>query len=293
MTKPKLKAKGNEEEIVKNEVMAEETVNEDEERKEISYSSTIQVDDDGISEELPLLAGYIDENGTTHSTFRIREMDGRDEEAMGDANSNRDNPSKTLGQLVERCTVSIGTIQKKEVELNVWRNIIKSLLVGDIDFIALKIKELSLGKEIEATHVCPYCGESLRTFVDVNEFETVPFKGDREVKFMLPKGYRDSKGLHKSGRMRLANQLDREILTPIARKNLGKGNTLLLTRLCEFDDEGIKVTEEVMKSLVVRDREYLAKLSKENNFGIDPSTTVECPHCQKEFRGAMSVSNFI
>ena len=113
------------------------------------------------------------------------------------------------------------------------------------------------------------------------------------IKFTLQRGYKDKKGVvHKEGTMRLPNGLDREILTPLAKKNLARANTVLLTRLCKFTD-GMPVDEDVMSSLTVKDREYLNTLLGENNFGYVLSVEVECDQCGEIFEGNINAVNFL
>ena len=256
------------------------------------YHNTIEVNEEGETDKFNLLAGYIDEDGNNHTTFTLREMTGRDEEAISKSDI-KQNGAKLISILLERCVTSIGSLTKKEVGIEKWREIIKSLLVGDQDYMLIKLRELSMGGEIEVTHTCPNCKESLKTIFEVSELDIEPFKGQRVVPFSLPKGYIDKKGnVHRDGTMRLPTGQDREILTPIARKNVAQASTLMLTRLCKFD-EGCSVTEEVMRDLTVRDREYLQKVLHENLFGINLEVDVVCTSCGEDFKGNLNATNFI
>ena len=256
------------------------------------YTSNIEVNEDGESERFNLLAGYIDKEGNHHTTFTLREMTGRDEEAISKSDV-KQNGAKLIATLLERCVLSIGTLTKKSVGNEAWKEVIKGLLVGDQDYMLLKLRELSMGGEIEVTHSCPYCKESLKTLLDVSELDIIPFRGERVIQFSLPKGYRDKKGvLHKDGTLRLPTGQDREILTPIARKNVAQASTLMLTRLCKFED-GLYVTEDIMRDLTVRDREYLQKILQENLFGINLEIDVVCTSCGEDFKGNLNTTNFI
>ena len=284
MATPKLKKNVTSDELL-DEVMTPE-------EKAPVYNNTIEVNEDGESERFNLLAGYIDKEGNHHTTFTIREMTGRDEEAVSKSDV-KQNGAKLISILLERCVLSIGTLTRKSVGGEEWKEIIKGLLVGDQDYILIKLRELSMGGEIEVTHTCPYCKESLKTILDVSELDIIPFNGQRVVSFSLPKGYRDKKGvLHKDGTLRLPTGQDREILNPIARKNVAQASTLMLTRLCRFED-GLYVTEDVMRDLTVRDREYLQKVLKENLFGINLEIDVTCTSCGEDFKGNLNTSNFI
>lgn len=262
------------------------------EEKAPVYNNTIEVDEEGETDKFNLLAGYIDEEGNHHTTFTIREMTGRDEEAISKSDI-KQNGAKLISILLERCVLSIGTLTRKSVGGEKWKEVIKGLLVGDQDYMLIKLRELSMGGEIEVTHSCPYCKESLKTMLDVSELDITPFSGQRVVQFSLPKGYKDKKGvLHKEGTLRLPTGQDREILTPIARKNVAQASTLMLTRLCKFDD-GLYVTEDIMRDLTVRDREYLQKVLQDNLFGINLEIEVTCSSCGEDFKGNLNTTNFI
>lgn len=279
---------------LKKNVASDELLDEVLTPEEISpvYSSSIEVNEDGETDKFNLLAGYIDSEGNHHTTFTLREMTGRDEEAISKSDL-KQNGAKLISTLLERCVTSIGTLTRKEVGTEKWKDIIRGLYVGDQDFILIKLRELSMGRELEVTHVCPSCKESLKTIFDVGELEVEPFKGQRVVPFCLPKGYRDKKGeIHRDGTMRLPTGQDREILTPIAKKNVAQASTLMLTRLCQFED-GLYVTEDVMRDLTVRDREYLQKILQENLFGINLEVDVVCTNCGEDFKGSLNATNFI
>lgn len=258
-----------------------------------SLNEDVEVSEDGYVHDAPLLAGYLDpETGQRHMTFTYREMTGKDEEAINKAEV-RANGGKLINVLLERCVKSIGTLTKKELGTKKWADLIRSLYSGDLDYMAMKIRELSKGKEIEFTHKCPKCGTKLTTYVDIDEFEVTPFSGADTVDFELPKGYRDKRGvIHKTGTVRMVNGLDREIVVPQFKKNSAVATTLLLTRLIKFDD-GAFVTNDMVSDMSVRDREYLEKIIKECTFGIDTSIELTCDNCGAEISGEAGASNFL
>lgn len=249
------------------------------------------VDEDGIVRDVPLLAGYTDKDGVLHSTFSFREMNGRDEEAISKADV-RSNGAKMVNILCERCVVQIGTLTKKECGHN-WGKIIREMLGGDIDFMVFKIRELSKGHEVAFTHRCPNCGTKLNTTVDTSEFEVKPYMGTPFVEFTLPRGYKDNKGvIHKEGTLRLPTGLDREIVTPVFRKNPTTATTLLITRLISFND-GATVNQSRVSDMSVRDRDVLEKLIQENVFGISTQFDLTCDNCGQSISGEAGQSNFL
>lgn len=268
----------------------EKVVSEIEAENYRTLDDDIEVSEDGYVHDVPMLAGYVDKDGVLHNTFTYREMNGRDEEAINKAEV-RSNGAKIMNVLVERCVVQIGTLNKKDFGAQ-WGNIVRELLGSDIDYMAFKIREISKGKEVEFTHTCPNCGTKLTTIVDTDEFNIVPFKGQSAIDFSLVRGYKDSKGgIHKEGTIRLPNGFDREVVTPIMKKNASTGLTMLLTRLISFND-GALVTQSGVNDLSLRDRDILEKIIKDNVFGIDTHLDIVCTSCGTDISGVAGDSNF-
>ena len=256
-----------------------------------SLNEEIEVSEDGLVHDVPLLAGYVDKDGVLHTTFTYREMNGKDEEAISKADV-RQNGAKMVNVLVERCVVAIGTLTKKECGAR-WGTIIREMLGGDLDYMAFKIRELSKGKEVEFTHKCPSCGTKLTTVVNTDEFQIKPYMGQSAIDFTLVRGYKDGKGeVHKDGVIRLPNGFDREIVTPLFKKNVSTAMTLMMTRLIAFND-GALVTQNNVNEMTLRDREILEKIIKENTFGIDTTLELVCSSCGQDISGEVGQSNFL
>ena len=257
-----------------------------------NLNDEIEVPEDGYVHDVPMLAGYVDKDGVLHTTFTYREMNGKDEEAISKADV-RQNGAKMVNVLVERCVVAIGTLTKKECGAR-WGTIVRELLGGDLDYMAFKIRELSKGKEVEFTHKCPNCGSKLTTIVSTDEFNIKPYMGQSVIDFTLARGYKDGKKeIHKEGVIRLPNGFDREIVTPLFKKNVSTAMTMMLTRLISFND-GALVTQNLVNEMTLRDRDILEKIIKENTFGVD--TTLEnltCSNCGQDISGEVGQSNFL
>lgn len=269
--------------------------NESEELLNEAVEQGITLADEEESIVFEMLAGYKDSDGVTHKEFTLREITGKDEEAIHKSDV-KGNSSKVVSILLTRCVTRIGTLTPKSVGGRAkWEEIIKSLYVGDQDYMLLQLRKISIGEELEVDHICPNkeCKAKLHTILDIDELDIIPFGEEREIEFELPRGYKDKKGVvHSTGTMRLPTGLDREILTPLAKTNLAKAETVMLTRLCKFDD-GAYIDEDVMSSLSIRDREYLQKLLQEHYFGVKLETEVVCDSCGESFMGTFNASNFI
>ena len=256
-----------------------------------TLNDEIEVGEDGLVHDVPLLAGYVDKDGVLHTTFTYREMNGKDEEAISKADV-RQNGAKMVNVLVERCVTQIGTLTKKECGAR-WGTVVRELLGGDLDYMAFKIRELSKGKEVEFIHKCPNCGTKLTTIVRTDEFQIKPYMGQSAIDFSLVRGYKDGRGeLHKDGIIRLPNGFDREIVTPLFKKNPSTAMTMMLTRLMAFND-GALVTQNLVNEMTLRDREILEKIIKENTFGIDTNIEIVCSSCGQDISGEVGQSNFL
>ena len=256
-----------------------------------TLNDEIEVGEDGLVHDVPLLAGYVDKDGVLHTTFTYREMNGKDEEAISKADV-RQNGAKMVNVLVERCVTQIGTLTKKECGAR-WGTVVRELLGGDLDYMAFKIRELSKGKEVEFIHKCPNCGTKLTTIVSTDEFQIKPYMGQSAIDFSLVRGYKDGRGeLHKDGIIRLPNGFDREIVTPLFKKNPSTAMTMMLTRLITFND-GALVTQNLVNEMTLRDREILEKIIKENTFGIDTNIEIVCSSCGQDISGEVGQSNFL
>lgn len=256
-----------------------------------TLNDEVEVGEDGLVHDIPLLAGYVDKDGVLHTTFTYREMNGKDEEAISKADV-RQNGAKMVNVLVERCVTQIGTLTKKECGAR-WGTVVRELLGGDLDYMAFKIRELSKGKEVEFIHKCPNCGTKLTTIVSTDEFQIKPYMGQSAIDFSLVRGYKDGRGeLHKDGIIRLPNGFDREIVTPLFKKNPSTAMTMMLTRLIAFND-GALVTQNLVNEMTLRDREILEKIIKENTFGIDTNIEIVCSSCGQDISGEVGQSNFL
>ena len=250
-----------------------------------------EIAEDGYIHDVPLLAGYVDENGIVHSTFTYREMNGKDEEAINKAEV-RANGGKLANVLLERVVSEIGTIKKSEVGLKKFGEVIINMYASDLDYMLLKVREVSKGKEITFSHKCPNSKTKLNTIVNTDELTITPFNGVREVSFELPRGYKYPKGeIHKEGKLRRLTGLDRELIVPIAKKNPAQSITMLITRVMKFDDEAY-VTNECVANMTTRDREYIEELMRENEFGLDFNIEVTCDVCGEDLSGEIGQSNF-
>lgn len=242
--------------------------------------------------EETLLCGYTDENDVVHKTFSIRPITGMDEEVIAKPEF-KQNGAKSINEILTRCVLSIGTLTPADMGKEAWRKVIKSLYVGDQDYMIMKLRAISSGNDIVFTTKCNDCGKTNETHVTVEEIEVQEFKGEVEIPFELPYGVRDKSGeLHREGKLRLPTGMDRELTAPTAQTNISRGTSLLLSRLMTFNDE-YPVTILLTSGLILKDRDYLGVLLNENIFGVKTEVSIVCATCGSEYTGKMESINFM
>lgn len=241
-----------------------------------------------MNQEFEMLCGFTHE-GVQHTTFTLREMTGAEQE-MVQKSDIRDNGIKVINRLLAYCVTSIGTLTPEQFGgVMKWeKEVIRKLYSGDAEYMFIKLRELSLGEEIEVSHVCPECKEKLKTTFNLEELEVMPFKGDEVIPFELPSSVINANGAEvNTGIMRLPTQEDKEMLLPVAKKNTAAAETRLLTRLCKFSD-GTLFDTNMLRRMSVRNRKYLLELLADNVFGVKTTLALECSSCGLPFEVTLS-----
>lgn len=105
--------------------------------------------------ELP--GGYITDAGEVIRIAEVRELNGKDEEAMSRASS----MPKALLTILNRCTVKIGDKPATEQMLD-------SLLAGDRDMLVLAILKVTFGATPKVLTYCGGCQDAKEVLVDLN-----------------------------------------------------------------------------------------------------------------------------
>jgi hypothetical protein len=104
-----------------------------------------------------LPGGYVTAAGEVVTRAEVRELNGRDEEAIARSS----NVGKAFLTILQRGTVSIGNAPATEEILN-------DLLSGDRDWLLLSIFKATFGSEPEVTTYCSTCKETKIVNIDIN-----------------------------------------------------------------------------------------------------------------------------
>jgi hypothetical protein len=198
--------------------------------------------------------------------IELREMTGAEEELLTNARLIRSGDA--LNQVLRNCITRIGDATE------VTEKDVLDLLSGDRLFILLKLREISLGSEVDLELVCPQpsCRETNLLSVDLSEAKVTKYGIDREFVFELPGSKRSVRFTHLDGHKekRLAALKEPSI------------SSAMLIRILEVD--GKPPTKKLLADMSLRDRTGLRKAMQKVDAGPDTVVAMECEACGSPIR---------
>lgn len=211
-----------------------------------------------------LPCGYATFTGEVVREAEVRELNGKDEEAIARASS----VGKALITILNRGVVRIGNQQASE-------DMLDSLLSGDRDTLLVAIYKATFGKEAVLQGICNSCNEVHEVGVDLDtDLKVRPFAGSRkftvsckigEVVVQLPTGFA---------------QKD---LVENSEKTVPELTTILLENCVESINGTPVVAKEQVQNLGIGDRKTIAEEINKRSFGpLFDEVTVACPKCEGE-----------
>ena len=214
-----------------------------------------------------LPGGFITATGEVVRTAEVRELNGKDEEAIAKAL----NMSKALVTILYRGTVKIGNETATE-------NVIDQLLIGDRDSLLLGILKVTFGNTVDIQSYCEGCLEyktiqvdldvdiKSKILVDPINDRSFTVKGKKlEFSVRLPDGYVQKKLIDGTG------------------KNAAELSTIVLEgTVTRIGDSPVYSAAQV-QALSVSDRRVI--IDEINNRAPGPQfadVNVKCPDCEGE-----------
>ncbi len=233
--------------------------------------------------ECILPGGYLDDDGNLHQQVTLSPLSGTEEKLI--AQRGRILPAALVTTLLSHCIRRIGTID------NVSQDNVRQLLVGDRQFLLLKLREITFGKEIRMVINCswPDCGK--RIDIDFSS-ENIPVTRSKRTQRFYEIALSEQAG-SAMVTFRLPNGEDQEQLTPLVEKNEPLAQNRLLAR-CIQSVGSISLPE-------VKDIETLSPMAKTeieqemDRLAPKISLTMEavCPECKREFSSGFDLQEFI
>jgi hypothetical protein len=214
-----------------------------------------------------LPGGYVNAVGEVIKTAEVRELNGRDEEAISKAT----NLGKAIMTILNRGTVKIGDEQAEE-------RLLDQLLIGDRDALLLGILKNTFGKNIEVPAYCNGCTDE--KIVQINIDEDIKFK-------ILTDPVNDRiftvKGKSVDYVVKLPNGIVQKEMINNMDKTSAELTTIILENTVVKIGETPVYTKAQVQTLSVSDRRVI--VDEINHRAPGPQfddVTVTCPSCESE-----------
>lgn len=210
-----------------------------------------------------LAAPYLTTLGGMTKEFEVRELTGRDEEAL----SHIKDVGRTLVAMVERAVVRIGPDEANAEALD-------SLVGGDWDTALMAVRVATFGPTVNLTPSCQKCGFGYEVTIDLTKDLNV--RTSDEVPTWTVKGRRST---YEVGLYTGATQ--RKIFSMMAGdKTAAEINTLILADSVQRIDGRVPLGESAVLDLPLADRQLLLDSIADHQVGPDlQGVTIKCPTC--------------
>ncbi|CAB4166928.1 hypothetical protein UFOVP964_27 [uncultured Caudovirales phage] len=221
-----------------------------------------------------LPGGYVTSAGEVITTAEVRELTGKDEEAIARASTT----GKALLAILNRGTVKIGAEKADEALLD-------RLLSGDRDTLLLSILKMTFGNEADLPAFCDTCEDFKTVTVDLN--------ADIKVKVMTdPINDRvfTVQGKRNEFTVQMPTGFAQKELIANSDKTAAELNTILLENTIIKIDSSPVLTKMQVQNMGILDRRTV--LEEINKRVVGPqfdSLTVTCPDCEGEVQVPISL----
>lgn len=220
-----------------------------------------------------LPCGYLDPTTQELATeVQVSEITGNEEDMLA---SDKVPSHAKVTQLLAGCVTRIGKVTDK----GLIAGIVQELPIGDRVFLIFAIRRVTLGDELPVREKCPECKTITLFMVDLaDDLQAKPMKDPmkRVWDIVLPSG--------KMARFRVSTGLDEANREKLAKRRKHKADALSQAIMMRLEMlEGEKPTLKMVKSLGMRDRNYLREQYQEVEGGVDTTLELECPSCGHEW----------
>jgi len=196
----------------------------------------------------------------------IREMTGAEEELL--TNQRLIRSGDAINQVFMNCILRLG--DKEDLALKD----VLDLLSGDRLFILVKLREISLGDEVELDLVCPNqaCRAVNPVLLSTEELEVTPYGEAKEFARTLPQ----------SGALVRFRHLDGHMEKRLAALKEPSISSAMLMRIIDIDS--VSPTKKAMNEMSLRDRSFLRQEMLKADAGMDTTVETACSSCGTPIR---------
>jgi hypothetical protein len=214
-----------------------------------------------------LPGGFINADGEVVRTAEVRELNGKDEEAIAKANG----AAKVFSTILSRATISLGGVKPTEQMLD-------DLLIGDRDEILLGIFKSTFGKEAELGAYCSGCKDLKIVQVDVDEDikRKVMLNPEEDRTFMVKSKNNEFLVTLPTG------GTQKKLLANDDYTSAEQATILLEQTVLEINGRPVITKQQVQNLGILDRRDIVDAISKRNVGPVFGDITVSCPDCEGE-----------
>ncbi len=230
-----------------------------------------------------LPGGLVDESGEVHQQVSLHPLSGAQEKMI--AQQGRTTQAALVTTLLSQCIRSIGTIDE------VTEDVARRLLVGDRQFLLLKLHEITFGRQIQTVMHCswPDCGERL----DIDFLtSTIPVIGSRLEQRFFTLMLSEQAGAEKVI-FRLPNGADQEQVAHLVNEKEAQAETLLLSRCIQSIGSLSQVDEKEINDLSPLARHEIEEEMDRLAPKVALTTEAFCPECERNFSASFNLEDFV
>ncbi|MFD1214352.1 DUF6760 family protein [Arthrobacter sp. GCM10027362] len=240
---------------------------------------------DTLAGTLP--GGYWDHEGILHRRFELAALTGREEELLAQA---AERPAAALvTEVLARVLRSLGSISP------VPEQVARQLLVGDRQFLLLRLRQATFGDRVHAGLVCPWADCGKRVSIDFSLADVPVFEaGDKGPVYSMTLS-EAAAGRDRTAsvvRFRLPIGADQEEVSGWLAVNQAKALSLLLSRCIRDVGDGTPPGEELVDRLSPLARAEIEDRMRQLAPGIEQVMEAGCAECGRMFLVPFDVQRF-
>ena len=252
-------------------------------------SPTPLAEGDGVN-IFVLPGGYVDDAGVAHAVVELEPLSGHDEEILAEMGK-RGCAASVVTNLLSRRIKRLGTLT------TITPALVRELLVGDRDFLMMKLRAMSFGTKVLSTLNCsnPACDELMDVAFDLNEIPIERYAINARIfKLQLSDAARlsDASDAQQDVEFRLPTGGDQEELAGIFAVDEARALDLLLARCVKRIGARESCDAEFIASLPFSTRgeieAEIERLSPKISLALDGI----CPECGLPFESPLDLTNF-
>lgn len=231
---------------------------------------------------LELPGGVLGADGRRHRMVKVRELTGADEEVLAERGAGG---ARMVTRFLARVMLEVEGLGR-----GVDEELVSDMLVGDRDYLLLRLRQIDLGDHVHQVMRCPSPACAKKVDVDflVSEIE-VRRAGELAASYRVQLGD-GADAVNVS--VRLPTGRDQEAIAPLAPTNPAAANTRLFSRAVLKWGERGPLDEEAARALPLKHRSQLAAFLERSSPGPDLYLDVRCPMCGADMGAPFDLHGF-